>query len=257
MKILNWNTQWLSPRSRSGRFNKASELIAQFDADVVCLTEARAELMPSGGQTITSELSGAGNMENRGGRKVALWSRYGWREVDTLGSPHLPEGRFVRAETEIAGQIWSIVGMCIPYHAYRVGEKWGEKRMKSWQGACRYMDALREDVLPHLEQRERIVLLGDFNLQIPPKNYPYPDSEVDKKRRATFARYNIPTSNAGNNPALDKRFIDHIALSHDIIVNETKFFSRIHKDGTVLSDHNGVCVDVSLEFPYPSVIPGW
>ena len=50
MKILNWNTEFASPRSRSGRFNKASELIAQFDADVVCLTEARAELMPSGGQ---------------------------------------------------------------------------------------------------------------------------------------------------------------------------------------------------------------
>ena len=254
MRILNWNTQWLSPRSRGGRFQAARELIAGHQADVICLTEARAELMPSGGQTVASELSGAGTIENRGGRKVVLWSRYGWRKVDALGSPRLPEGRFVRAETEIAGQAWTIVGMCIPYHAYRVGEKWGEQRLATWEGACRYLDALREDLLPKFKHRERVVLLGDFNLQIPPKNYPYPNSEVDRKRQATFARYNIPTSDAGHDPALDKRFIDHIALSHDINVNETKFFSRFHSDGTELSDHNGVCIDVSLDFVYPNVI---
>ena len=83
MRILNWNTQWLSPRSRGGRFQAARELIAGYHPDVVCLTEARAELMPGGGQTLSSELSGAGAIENRGGRKVVLWSRLGWRKVDS------------------------------------------------------------------------------------------------------------------------------------------------------------------------------
>ncbi len=254
MRILNWNTQWLGPRSQKGRFKKATELIASCEADVICLTEARRETMPSGGQTIKSEHSGAGAIENRGARKVVLWSRFGWRNVDTLGSSRLPEGRFVGAETEVAGQTWTIIGMCIPYHAYRSKESWGEKRLKLWEGACRYLDALREDVLSPFGNRERIVLLGDFNLQIPPKNYPCPDSEVDQKRRATFSDFQLSTAGEVAYPKLDKRFIDHIALSYDIIHDPPVFFSRIQDDGTVLSDHNGVCIDVSLDFSYPSLL---
>ena len=62
MRILNWNTQWLSPRSRSGRFEAAHALIESHRADVICLTEARPETMPGGGQTIMSERSGAGQI---------------------------------------------------------------------------------------------------------------------------------------------------------------------------------------------------
>lgn len=238
MRILNWNTQWLSPRSRGGRFEAALELIAGQRADVVCLTEARAELMPSGGQTITSELSGAGNVENRDGRKVALWSRHGWRNVDTLGSPRLPEGRFVRAETDIGGSTWTFIGMCIPYRGYRVGEKWGEQRLATWEGACRYLDGLRDEVLPKLENRERVVLPGDFNLQIPPKNYPYPNSEVDQKRQATFAGRLIPTS------GIRQHYIDHVAMSNDLQVECLRFISKFAPDGRQLSDHNGVVIDL-------------
>ena len=243
MRVLNWNTQWLSPRSRGGRFEAGRKLIAGHQADVVCLTEARSELMPPGGKTITSELSGAGNIEHRGGRKVALWSRHGWREDDSLGSPRLPEGRFVSALTEIAGQTWTIVGMCIPYHGYRVGAQWGEKRLAAWEGACRYLDALREDVLPALRQRERTILLGDFNLQIPPKNYPYPSQEVNQIRAETFRGWQIPTAGEWDDPALDRRFIDHVALSADIELRSLQFFSRFASDGQQLSDHNGVVID--------------
>ena len=201
--------------------------------------------MPDDGQTITSEISGAGNMENRGGRKVVLWSRFGWTNIDTLGSPRLPEGRYLRAETEAAGQIWSIIGMCIPYRNYRVSDNWGDKRLGTWVGACRYLDALREDVLPQIQHRERNILLGDFNLQIPPKNYPHPNSQVDMKRRATFADFRIVTSHADSDPVLDKPFIDHIALSYDIILKSKNYFSRRFADGDVLSDHNGVVVDIA------------
>lgn len=243
MRILNWNAQWLSPGSRGGRFQAACELIARHQPEVVCLTEARAELMPSGGQTITSERSGAGAIENRGGRKIVLWSRHGWRKVDTLGSPHLPEGRFVRAETEVAGQTWTFVGMCIPYQAYRTGATWAPNQLKAWEGACRYLDALREDVLPKLKNRERVVLLGDFNLQIPPINYPYPGSEVDRKRQATFDDWLIPTS------GIHRGFIDHVAISADLSVESLQFISKTAPDGQQLSDHNGVCINLASDAP--------
>ena len=241
MRILNWNTQWLSPRSRGGRFQAARELIDGRQADIVCLTEARAQLMPSGGQAICSERSGAGAIENRGGRKVVLWSRHGWSDVDRLGSPRLPEGRFVCAETEVAGQIWTIVGMCIPYHAYRTGENWAPNQLQMWEGACRYLDALRDDLLPKLKNRERVVLLGDFNIQIPPKNYPYPGSKVDQRRRETFGGWLIPTS------GIQRTFIDHVAMSVDLRLDCLCFISKIAPNGTRLSDHNGVCVDVEFD----------
>lgn len=240
MRILNWNTQWLSPRSRGGRFEAAYALIESHQPDIICLTEARPETMPGGGQTITSERSGAGNIENRGGRKAALWSRTGWRAVDTLGSPRMPEGRFVLAETAVDEQVWTIAGMCIPYHAYRVGEKWGARRMAVWEGACRYLDALREDVLPALSKRERTILLGDFNLQIPPFGYPRRGSEVDRKRQATFAGWLIPTS------GIRQHFIDHVAMSTDLRVECLRFISKDTPDGQRLSDHNGVVIDLAI-----------
>ena len=49
MKILNWNTRWISPRGRGWRFDAAKALIEAHDPDIICLTEAYPELMPSGG----------------------------------------------------------------------------------------------------------------------------------------------------------------------------------------------------------------
>lgn len=245
MRILNWNTEWLGPGSKGGRFRKARELISKFDPDVICLSEARAETMPECGHTITSDLSGAGNMEKRGGRKVVLWSRFGWTKIDTLGSVKLPEGRFVSATTKRTGFEIRFIGMCIPYHGYRNHERWGEDRKRNWQGACEYLDALREDLLTRQEFRSRTILLGDFNLQIPPHRYPGKKSDVNRKREATFEGWSIPTAGEWDDAALDRRFIDHIAHTPDLWLRSMQFFSRISDDGTILSDHNGVCIEIA------------
>ena len=238
MKILNWNTEWLGPGSRTGRFKKARELIAKFDADVICLTEARAQTMPADGHTIMSELSGAGTKENRGARKVVLWSRFGWTNIDTLGSDRLPEGRFVGATTDENGIEWNFIGMCIPYREYRTRKSEAEEKKASWQGACEYLDALREDVLRQGRFKKRTILLGDFNLQIPPFNYPGKRSDVNRKREATFDSWLIPTS------GIRRHFLDHIAMTTDLRVDSLKFISCVADDGTRLSDHNGVCVEI-------------
>lgn len=250
MRILNWNTEFVSPRSRGGRFEKAQALIEAHDPDVICLTEARPELMPEGGETITSQLSGAGNIENRGGRKVLLWSRFGWSDVDTLGAPCLPEGRFVCASTSIDSVTWTVVGMCIPYFGYRINKRfWGDDALRPWQGAETYLDALRNKVLPQDRFRQRTILLGDYNLHIPPGKASRQTKAVSRKCEATFAGWNIATAGEPDDPALDKRFIDHIAVSSDIRPLTIQFFSRFHADSTRLSDHNGVCIDLEIHDP--------
>lgn len=244
--ILNWNTQIASPRTRGARFEAIRQTIAQYDADIICLTEAYPETMPSGGHTITGGLSVWGNYEKYGARKVVLWSRSSWEQVDALGSDRLPEGRFVSGLTIIEDVALCIAGMCIPYHDYRNREKWGDQRRQRWQGACDYLDALRESVLPQSRYQERTVLLGDFNLQIPPYNYPRPSEPVNHKREVTFAGWHIPTSGDLDDPALDKRFIDHVALTDDITVTSMRFISRFDANGSNLSDHNGVFITLTM-----------
>lgn len=239
IRILNWNTEFVSPRAKSDKFELIRALVASCAADLICLTEAYPETMPELGQTITSTLSGAGKIENRGGRKVVLWSRSSWSNVDAFGSPDLPPGRYIQADTLYDNERWSIVGLCVPYHAYRTGETWGEERHKAWEGACRFLDALGKHVLAKLGSSERTIILGDFNLQIPAFNYPYPHSQVNQKRKETFKGWLIPTS------GIRKRFIDHVAMSADLGVESLHFISKIADDGTQLSDHNGVVLDVA------------
>ena len=247
MKILNWNTQADRLSVRRAKFKRLRQLVISHDADVICLTEAFPELMPDGGETVTSNLS-EWKHEARGARKVVLWSRFGWTDVDRRGSENLPEGRFVRATTTVEGTDLSFVGMCIPYDRYRTNEKrWGSKKKNRWEGACEYLDILREEVLEQAKFQQKAILLGDFNLQIPPKGYPGKNSMVNQKRKATFSGWTMPTAGVSGVSALDKPFIDHIALSPDIRSRAPQFFSRFDVDGTQLSDHNGVCIDI--EFP--------
>ena len=114
MRILNWNTQADRHRANSKKLVTIRERVANYDADIICLTEAYPEAMPDSERTISSELSGWGWPEERGARKVVLWSRFGWSNIDTRGAPNMPPGRFIKATTVVGYEQWTIVGMCIP-----------------------------------------------------------------------------------------------------------------------------------------------
>ena len=244
MKILNWNTWKATPGSIRGRFAKIRDIIQDCDADIICLTEAHPKTMPDGGQTITSRPGRRGWQAEGGPLKVVLWSRTGWTNIDDRGAADLPKGRFVSAVTAVDGISWNIVGMCIPYRGYPMDENTGEDRKGGWLGALKYLEVLHSDILPHDRYSSRTVLIGDFNLQIPAKNYPYPGQEVNRVREETFRGFTVPTAGEIDDPALYKRFIDHVALTPDIHVRSRQFFSRILADRTVLSDHNGVCLEI-------------
>jgi endonuclease/exonuclease/phosphatase family metal-dependent hydrolase len=89
----------------------------------------------------------------------------------------------------------------------------------------------------------RTILLGDFNMQIPPFNYPYEHSAVNQKRKETFEGWLIPTA------GISRHFIDHIAMPSELRVNTLQYISRFDSDDSQLSDHNGVVIDV---LPGPS-----
>lgn len=245
MRILNWNTQADRRNPKNKHFPKIQNIIAEHEPDIVCLTEAYPEAMPDGGQIIASGLSGWGRHERLGARKVLVWSKTRWREFDDLGSKRLPEGRFASGNTLVDDVDLSVVGMCIPYYGYRTNKKWGEERKTLWQGACDYLDVLREDILLQAKYRQRTILIGDFNLRIPRKCNS-PPRYVDIKREAALRGWIIPTSGELDDTILDRHFIDHIALSKDLEVTSMQFIGRFGQDGSELSDHNGVCIDICV-----------
>ena len=245
MRILNWNTEIASPRGVNGRFEVVREIVLGSEADIICLTEAYPETLPDGGYIVTSGLSDwGGRYERLGARKVLLWSKSPWYDFDDFGSPRLPEGRYVRAVTEINGEPVTVIGMCIPFHNYRYHHSWAAKQMGIWQGACEYLDALREDILPQERFRQRTILIGDYNMQIPPETYPYPSTSVNKKREATFAGWRIPTAVDWRRIGLGKPMVDHIALTVDFRTIATYIIDRFSTEILSLSDHNGVCIEI-------------
>ena len=108
-----------------------------------------------------------------------------------------------------------------------------------------YLDSLGSELLTQDRLRKRSILLGDFNLQIPPGKTSRQTKAVSQLCHTTFAGWHIPTAGKISDPALDKRFIDHIALSKDIELRSMRFISRFAEDGRRLSDHNGVCLEVA------------
>jgi endonuclease/exonuclease/phosphatase family metal-dependent hydrolase len=240
LRIVNWNAQADQQTAANGRSTLIKTTLETFYADVICLTEAYPTNFPPEGYLIQSERSGWGWPEAKGARKVNLWSKTPWEQVDTLGSVDLPEGRYLSAET----QGLRLIGVGIPYHAYRTAPKWDTGRKTVWQGAWEYLVVFERDILKTVSAHQHTVILGDYNLQIPARGYPGKNSEVNRLRESAFEGWNIPTSGQIDDPAITKPFIDHIALTPDITVISIQYFSRFTENGKVMSDHNGVCIDI-------------
>ena len=90
MICLTWNLEWKLPKSVSGKL--IQQEIAQHDPDVMCITEAVVSIMPLG-HSIEAD-SDYGYEHDGSRRKVILWSKSHWQDIDTLGDDEMPTGRF-------------------------------------------------------------------------------------------------------------------------------------------------------------------
>ncbi len=95
MKCLLWNVEWAPPRSVRGDLILGG--IRESAADVVCLTETERDFLPAG--HLVSADADYGYSHSGGRRKVVLWSRQPWSDVDVMGDESMPGGRFVSGVT--------------------------------------------------------------------------------------------------------------------------------------------------------------
>ena len=234
LRLVNWNVEWATPGSR-----RRPEILKRIDEqfpEVVCLTETHIGLMPPGGHTIYSQPD-YGHAIKEGRRKVLLWSREPWKNVDDVGIDSMPPGRFVAGVTQASVGEVTVVGICIPWSRSRVRRS-GVKR-KMWEDHEQYLDGLA-DVLEQT-QTKRLIVMGDFNQRLG-QGGGVPTKLRTALQRAIPPRMTIATSALGFQ---GRRSIDHIALSEDLTAESLGVISNI--DGaSKLSDHFGVVAGLSV-----------
>ena len=112
MTVVNWNVEWATP----GSWSRRDEILSRIDReapDIVCLTESDIRLLAGmPGHTIHSQPDGVKGIDNL--RKVLLWSKEPWGQVDDFGSDSMPPGRFVSGVTRTPWAMLRSLGFAYP-----------------------------------------------------------------------------------------------------------------------------------------------
>jgi hypothetical protein len=236
LSIVNWNVEFATPRSW-----RTPEVLGRIDGhgpEIVCLTETHDELLAQGGHAICSRADyGYGVQKNR--RKVLLWSREPWKQVDDFGIGSLPPGRFVSGVTQTSVGEVTVIGICIPWFGSRTEARRGSERRLRWQDHEEYLAGL-SGILGRVEAM-RLIVMGDFNQAIG-QGSRAPRALRLALQEAFEPNLRIVTADLAFQ---GRKSIDHIALSADWAVDSVSAVSNIH-EGRKLSDHFGVAADVSV-----------
>ena len=237
MRAVTWNVEWATARSR-----RTPEILRRIDGhapEIVCLTETDVRLLSQRGYTICSEPdAGYGIKMSR--RKVILWSREPWDEVDDVGHDSMPPGRFVAGVTQTSLGKVTVVGVCIPWFGSRTEARRKAERKERWADHEQYLVGLTE-ILGRAPAK-RLIVMGDFNQVIGTGSRARPKLQV-ALQNAFLPSMKITTSELAFQ---GRKSIDHIAMNNNLEVDSLDVISNIH-EGRKLSDHFGVVADLSTQ----------
>ena len=165
-----------------------------------------------------------------GRRKVVLWSRNPWMDVDMVGHADLPPGRFVAGRTTCNLGELTVIGVCIPWSMAHVKNA----RRKVWEDHIAYLDGL-DHILGNLGS-ERLVVVGDFNQRMS-GHYARKDA-ANRLKEVISKKLEIATDTVSFS---EKETIDHLAHTRDLIAVDVEAISN-QTEGGELSDHFGVAL---------------
>ena len=245
LKLVNWNVGWATPRSRKWKRDGILGRIESHNPDVICLTETDIGLLSNAGSIIYPQIDGISEKQGRKNRrKVLLWSKKPWKPLDLVGHCSLLPGRFVSGVTKTPLGETTIVGVCIPYHMSRV--QYSEVKRSPWEDHEEYLDTLK-GVLDAIYERtsgKRMIVMGDFNQTLGPRS-------IAPHRLRAMLKDTFPTGMTIVTEGLkfrNKRGVDHIALSEDLVAECRDTISNIADNGKCLSKgHFGVVAEISAQ----------
>ncbi len=236
LRVLTWNVEWAAPGS--WRYAEVLRRVERLGAEVVCLTETNDALLSQAGHRISSQAD-YGYPVKAGRRKVMLWSREPWEQVDDLGIDSMPPGRFISGVTQTSSGKVRVIGVCIPWFGSRTEAKHGLERKLRWEDHGQYIAGLGALLKQH--PSEPLIVMGDFNQIVGPGNRA--PSGLQSALHEAFQGMTIATSDLAFQ---GRRSIDHIALSADLTAESVNVISNAHGERR-LSDHFGVAVDVARD----------
>jgi endonuclease/exonuclease/phosphatase (EEP) superfamily protein YafD len=228
LDVATFNTEWRKPQTADACLIRDR----LGDADVVCLTEAYEGFFGQQGQVLAAPFVGTGNETER--RKVLLWSKNPWREIDE-GDGAL-SGFYLGATTETPLGPLRVHGVVIPYRFS--GVRYGTPKRKAWERHLAFLEAL-DARLP--EHPQRAIVLGDFNQRVP-RRY-QPQHIFDRLDQVILRRFVLATG--GQIPEVSKQAIDHICHTHDLALAELAGLSNVDPNGRLISDHFGLRVSLA------------
>ncbi|MDX6766028.1 MAG: endonuclease/exonuclease/phosphatase family protein [Candidatus Methylacidiphilales bacterium] len=226
MTCLTWNLQWKSPAGATGKLIQGC--IAALDPDVIGFTETVIQMVPEGYRIESDPDYGYKNEADQ--RKVILWSKSPFTEIDIVGDADMPTGRFVSGVSDGI----RFIGVCIPWRDAHVRN--GKKNRRQWEDHLAFCAGLASVLARSSSQSVPICLLGDFNQRIPIASQPI--HVYDALARAIPSNMKIITE--GIRDENGGQLIDHIAVSQSLTASTPQIVSRYSSDGTELSDHVGV-----------------
>lgn len=233
MRILTWN---LERRKIAAPFGKrAIAHLFSHNPDVMAISETRTNFPTSDGHTVWAQHPKGHFAEDE--RKILIWSKNPWTDVDDFGDENLPIGRFISGVTETdVGEV-RVIGVCIPYHMADVVH--GTQDKKPWEHHKTFLD-----VLPSILKRYHrpVVIAGDFNQQFP--RVKYGNHTAALKMEKAFRDYNIVTK--GVIEGMSGAGIDHIAIDQRLAAKSIWGWPNV-VDGTRLSDHDGAGCEVVVK----------
>ena len=233
--VVNWNVQWATPRSR-----RTGEILRRLDLhapEIVCLTETDYRLLAHDGHTICSRPD-YGYPLKKGRRKIMLWSREPWEQVDDLGVESMPPGRFISGATQTSLGPVTVVGICIPWFGSRTEARRGPERKERWEDHELSLACLTEYL--GRVRTERLVVMGDFNQRIGT------GARAPVKLRAALRAAFPPgmTIVTSELAYQGRKSIDHVVLGGDLAAESVGVIDNLDGERR-LSDHFGVAVEVS------------
>lgn len=232
MICLNWNVWWANDRLARGE--TVQSLVEKSKADVVCLTETTLSIVPVTGHQIDAGLDW-GYQHDGTRRKVVLWSREPWVDVDSVGAESMPGGRFVSGVT----QGIRFVGVCIPWKDAHVTS--GRRDRTPWEDHLAYLSGLAAVLERYQDADESLCVLGDYNQRIPRKYQPIRVAEA----LSNVLGENLVVATAGKTDDEGMLLIDHYSHTTDLAVEVLEIIPRKSAEGTKLSDHVGVIASIS------------
>lgn len=231
IRIAIWNIQRKRPNSEAGRSIRA--IIERADPDLVVLTEAFSGSL--GWNEIVSGPHYAARMESE--RKVVVYSRRAWSEVDMGQGRNGPDGRYVSAMTYAAGTKIRCIGVCVPWS----GAATAEGPLPKWQAHREFLAELKQTVLD-LDFNMPVIVAGDFNQHVPRVRAP---RDVYGMLDSAFSDQ-FTCFTAGPQGLSDLRVIDHLFASKHFKAPVVQLLANTGADGRALSDHAGLLVSLDV-----------